>query len=192
MRETCFFLVLVMVGLSAIACKNIPSGTNPPPREIKTYSLEVNYTRVDVKYLGALSRYPFIYLNVEGVNRGDWVVFLKTQRLDDYHFKGAFDGVSNYRQEKYAAGFYDIAVVDDVHYDGVDRGSTIVGYKITIRVIETDFSKEFLPQKNTIYFSYESEKSTMIRVYLTNEGTVEDPPVPRSMPQNTKARRNIL
>ena len=165
-----------MVGLSAIACKD--SITNPkPPTEFKTYSIEVKNTRVDVKSPQYLGVTPGIFLSIDGVDSWDFVSGNQVQKLDDYHFKGTFDGVSNYRKQKYAAGFYCIAVADRARYDGVDRGLEITGYKITITIVETGFSKEFVTaQTNTIHFGYENSNSTMIRFYLTSEGRPEDMP----------------
>ena len=122
-----FFVILLgnYCGTSSPTTPNPP----PPPPPVKTYTLQIQYTRT---YLNPDFIYSFPYLLMFDSSGRDtsWT----PARIDSYHFSGEIPGVK--------AGNYYFHCYDPGRYDGLETSSSMVGDIFFITIKETGIIKE--------------------------------------------------
>ncbi|MGA2585644.1 MAG: hypothetical protein ABSF88_01250 [Candidatus Aminicenantales bacterium] len=157
----------VFAGVLILAvCDKAPT-TPQPPEPASYYTLEYAYTRVGVVDVKKLVDTPGVCFDLYGGGNYDRV--LDSTRVNDYNFTGRLN-------KKYAAGTYCILAYDPARYDGVDKGTNLVGYKFTLKVVETGFTQELAKiMVNTMQgFPDANSSSTMARFMLKKDGTFID------------------
>ncbi|MGA2094001.1 MAG: hypothetical protein ABSF88_04920 [Candidatus Aminicenantales bacterium] len=167
MRKKLFVLILMILAVLMIAvCDKAPT-TPQPPEPASYYTLKFTYTRVEVKNVNNLPNTPTVFFDLYGGGNRDFVYDFT--RIDNYNFESRFS-------KKYAAGTYCILADDRARYDGVDRGTELVGCKFVITVVETGFTKELTNiMVNTMQgFAIATSASTMSRLMLQKDGTFVD------------------
>jgi hypothetical protein len=117
--------------------------------------------------MNELSRTPDVRFELYG--GGNYDQIFDSTRINDYNFTGRLN-------KKYAAGTYCILADDSARYDGVDKGTYLVGYKFILKVVETGFTQELTKiMVNTMQgFVGADSASTMARFMLKKDGTFVD------------------
>jgi len=158
-------LEVVVGGLSFVqltGCKDTP--TIPKPEPVKTYDLELYYTRPEALTWDKVGGIVDSYLVIRGT---DGISGGIMERIDDYHFKYVF----------YAVGpnQYCVEGVDNGRDDGVDHGSGVVGEIFDIKVVQTGITTRLndIEQNNLPNNPYaNSPKAKMACFDLKADGTV--------------------